>query len=472
MAALMTTSCAAACARLTLAASRTTAFHASLSDSHSAQRVGVTVLRVTLLVLALCWIQVAVADERFALHGQFTYVAQETNDFRAPYRGANSLSPGIGRATSDLTLYLGAHLWSGAEFWANPELDQGFGLDNTLGMAGFPSGEAYKVGKVDPYFRLPRAFIRQTIAIGGDLQAVDSAANQLAGRRPADRWVITLGKFGVTDVFDTNQYAHDPRMDFLNWSALDAGSFDYAADAWGYTAGASVERYKGPWALRAGLFDLSDVPNSEHLDPGFHQFQIVGEVEHRHVLAGREGKAALTWFTSRGRMGLLDAAVRAAQASGTLVDIASVRHFRSRTGLSLNLEQTLTDSTALFVRAGRSGGDVEAYEFTDIDRSVELGFSARGAQWGRPADTLGVVGIVNGISAARQRYLDAGGLGILVGDGRLPQPGTEQVIEAYYSIAIVKGVFLSADYQHASHPAYNEDRGPVTILGVRLHAQF
>jgi hypothetical protein len=50
--------------------------------------------------------------------------------------------------------------------WVNPEIDQGFGLSNTLGLAGFPSGEAYKVGADDPYMRLPRFFIRQTIDFG------------------------------------------------------------------------------------------------------------------------------------------------------------------------------------------------------------------------------------------------------------------------------------------------------------------
>src|SRR5271170_4682504 len=76
-------------------------------------------------------------DERFAVHGQATYVEQDTDNFRAPYRGRNSLSPDMGRETSDLTLYLGACLWHGAEVWISPELDQGFGLDDTLGLAAF-----------------------------------------------------------------------------------------------------------------------------------------------------------------------------------------------------------------------------------------------------------------------------------------------------------------------------------------------
>ncbi len=146
-------------------------------------------------------------------------------------------------------------------------------------------------------------------------QPVEPQANWLGGKQSADRVVIWLGKFGVVDVFDTNQYAHDPRADFLNWGAIDAGSFDYAADAWGYTVGAAVEWYQGAWTYRAGVFDLSNVPNSAHLEPGLHEFQTDVEIEHRHEIAGRPGRLLLTVFDSRGRMGLLDEAVQVAQSS-------------------------------------------------------------------------------------------------------------------------------------------------------------
>src|ERR1700678_2354943 len=244
-------------------------------------------------------------EERFALHGQFTYVEQATDSFRAPYAGPNSLSPNQGRETTDLTLYAGARLWPGAEIWINPEIDQGFGLDNTLGAAGFPSGEAYKIGKNRPYLRLQRLFMRETLDLEGDRQAVAADINQLAGDRSANRWVFTVGKFSVIDIFDSNQYAHDPRNDFLNWAAVDAGSFDYAADAWGYTVGAAAEWYQGAWTLRTGVFDLSNVPNSAHLDPGGHEFQIIVESEHRHEIGERPGKLMVTIFDSRGRMGRL-----------------------------------------------------------------------------------------------------------------------------------------------------------------------
>ena len=122
----------------------------------------------------------ASSQPRFALYGQATYTEQETSGFRAPYSGANSLSPGAASETVDATLYLGARLWRGAEFWVNPEADQGFGLDDTLGLAGFSSGEAYKVGKNAPYFRLQRAFIRQTLNFSGETSTAEAGPNQFA----------------------------------------------------------------------------------------------------------------------------------------------------------------------------------------------------------------------------------------------------------------------------------------------------
>jgi len=144
--------------------------------------------------------------ERFSLHGQFTYVNQYAFPFRAPYGGENSLNTNAGRETSDVTMFAGVRRWQGAELWFNPEIDQGFGLAGTVGIAGFPSGEAYKIGASVPYARLPRMFVRQTIDLGGDTQKLESSINQFAGLQTSDRLVITVGKFGVPDVFDANKY--------------------------------------------------------------------------------------------------------------------------------------------------------------------------------------------------------------------------------------------------------------------------
>jgi high affinity Mn2+ porin len=412
------------------------------------------------------------APPRFAIHAQATYVEQETSDFNAPYRGTNSLTPDSGRETVDATLYFGVRLWTGAEAWIDPEIDQGFGLDNTLGLAGFSSAEAYKIGSHHPYLRWQRMLVRQVINLGGESQQLDTAANQFAATRSADRWVFTLGKFSVTDIFEVNQYAHDPRADFLNWTAIDAGSFDYAADPWGYTLGAAAERYLGVWTLRAGLFDLSSIPNSKQLAPWFSEFQLDGELERRHELFGHPGKVLLTCFESFGRMGLLDQALQLAQATDTTPNTALVRRWRTRVGADISLEQELTEDLGLFARLGKAAGNVETYEFTDVDRSVSTGLSLKGALWRRRDDTLGMAAIMNGISGVREAYLNAGGLGLLIGDGRLPHPGPEKIGESYYSIAVWRALDVTLDYQFVANPAYNRDRGPVSIYAVRVHAQF
>ena len=412
------------------------------------------------------------APEPFAVHGQLTYVEQESSAFNAPYRGPNSLSPDEGRETFDVTLYVGARLWPGAEGWLNTDVDQGFGLDDTLGVAGFPSGEAYKVGKKEPYLRLPRLFVRQTWDHGEASEAVEAAQNQLGGTRSPDRLVATIGKFGVGDVFDTNQYAHDPRGDFLNWGALDAASFDYAADAWGYTVGATLEWYQGRWTVRGGVFDLSVIPNSPHLDPGAHEFQMIGELERRHEFAGQPGRVLVTAFDSRGEMALLEDAITLADATGRPVDVVPVRRYRSRTGIHVSLEQQVSEELGVFGRVGGASGNVEAYEFTDVDRAVSAGLSLKGVRWGRADDTVALALLVNEASAIRRQFLGAGGLGILVGDGQLPHSGPEQILETYYNVAATAFAHVTVDYQHIVNPGYNRDRGPVSVVALRLHAQF
>jgi len=414
----------------------------------------------------------ALETDRFAFHAQATYLQQYDPSFRAPYKGPNSLDPNISRQTSDLTAFAGIRLWQGAEAWVNPELDQGFGLSGSLGAAGFPSGEAYKVGADYPYVRLHRAFLRQTIDLGGDtVEHLDAGLNQFSGTRTSDRLVFTVGKFGVVDIFDTNQYAHDPRGDFMNWSIVDTGSFDYAADAWGYSVGAAAEWYQGQWTFRGGLFDLSIAPNQTGLDSRFEQFQWVGEIERRYSIWNQPGKIAVTGFLTRGGMGSFEDAIQLAALTGGPADIAAVRKYQGRGGISMNLEQQLMPNVGLFMRAGFADGHKEPYEFTDIDRTVAGGLSISGKLWQRDNDVFGIAGVVNGISNVHQAFLNAGGLGILVGDGMLPHPGNEQILETYYSFPIFASR-VTFDYQLIVNPAYNRDRGPVSVLGVRLHTQY
>jgi high affinity Mn2+ porin len=320
---------------------------------------------------------------------------------------------------------------------------------------------------------MPRVFLRQTIALGGETSAVAAAANQLAGTQAADRIVLTAGKFSVVDVFDTNKYAHDARNDFLNWSLIDTGSFDYAADAWGYSYGAALEWYQDWWTIRAGVFNLSKVPNGKALDTRlFDQYQYVQELEERHDLFGQPGKLKILGYLSHGRMGRYEDATAIALATGQPADIAGVRKLRTKGGVVLNLEQQISDELGLFGRAGWTQGDFEAYEFTDINHTAAVGLALAGNQWQRPDDTVGLAIVINDASTPAKRFLAAGGLGILVGDGRLLHSGPERIVEAYYSLAVRRSVKLTLDYQFINNPAYNRDRGPVSVLGVRAHAEF
>ena len=212
---------------------------------------------------------------------------------------------------------------------------------------------------------------------------------------------------------------------------IDAGSFDYAADAWGYTVGSAAEWYVGPWAWRAGVFDLSDVPNSTRLEPGFDEYQVDLEAEHRHELFGQPGKIDVTMFESRGRMALLQDAIAYGEVIGLPPQVAPVRRYRKRDGISLNLEQQLTANVGIFARLGDAGGNVETYEFTDIDYTASAGVSVSGGSWDRPDDTVALATVVNGISRDFQQYLAAGGVGVLVGDGQLPHAGREHILETY-----------------------------------------
>jgi high affinity Mn2+ porin len=428
---------------------------------------GITLLAALLLATA------ARAADDWSLHGQATLVWQFQPQFHAAFTGPNSLKPDAnGRETFDATLYAGLRVWDGGEIYVNPEIDQGFGLSDTLGVAGFPSGEAYKVGKDAPYVRLQRLFFRQTFDLGGDTIDVADAPNQVAGSHTADTLVLTGGKLSAGDVFDANSLAHDPRGDFLNWSLIDTGTFDYAADAWGYTYGMTAEWTQGWWTLRAGLFDLSRVPNTTQLVRGFGQYEVVTEGEARTKVFGHDGSVKLLGFLNRGRMGSYNDAVALGMATHTTPDMALVRKPSDRAGFAMNAVQGLTDNLSAFLRAGLNDGSKEAFEFTEINRTMALGLALKGTDWGRPDDTVAIAGVDNGLSKSARAYFAAGGLGILIGDGGLVHSGDEAILESYYSAAATKWLSVSLDYQFIDHPAYNADRGPVSVLGLRLHAAY
>ncbi len=425
----------------------------------------------------------AIANDRIQFHGQTTLTWQGYHLGRSPYQGANSLERGTqGREIGDANLIVGLRPWEGAELWFGPGVDQGFGIANSRGAAGYPNGEAFKLGATYPYARVDRLFLRQTFALGGAALDPEADMFHFAGSTTEDRVVLTAGHFSVADIFDTNRYANNPKTDFLNWTLINTGSFDYASDAWGYTYGGAAEWYGGNWALRGGLFDMSATPTGAGTngaagygsDPNFRNFEWVAEIERRHVLWGEPGGVKVTGFLIRGTQGKFRDALNRVQATGLDANaaLAASRHYRSAPGASLNLEQQVSDTVGVFARAGLADGAIEPWDFTDVDRSVSGGVSLNGKRWGRPDDTIGVGAVLNAITSVHQQWLNAGGTGILVGDGRLPKYKPEKIIETYYSFAVTRAMKLTADYQFIVDPAYNAQRGPVSVFGGRVHAEF
>src|SRR5215831_8811419 len=160
------------------------------------------------------------------------------------------------------------------------------------------------------------------------------------------------------------------------------------------------------------------------------------------------------------------------EATGMTPSTGDVRSFRTKDGWGLNLEQQIAPDFGVFARASVSQGTVEEVDFTDINQSISGGLSLTGSRWGRPDDTVGLAGAINRISHQGKLYLAAGGLGGIIGDGRLPNAGPEQILETYYRVALFSFAHAAFHYQFINHPAYNRDRGPVSIFGLQLHLQF
>ncbi len=409
-------------------------------------------------------------SDRWEIHGQTTYIQQGYPAFRARYSGPNSLTPAAqSQQTWSNSLFLNARLWDGGEVYYNPELLQGFGLNDTVGAGGFPSGEAQKSNFPYPHYNTSRLFLRQTFGFGGEQEELASAPNQLAGKADVSRLTLQLGKFAATDVFDGNAYAKDTRKDFMNWALWAPGAFDYAADRLGLTYGATAELNQKQWALRGGYFMMGAESNSNSFDTHIPQRgQYVIELETRYSLFSQPGKIrTIGWLSSA-----FSGSYRDTLANPALnLDIAQTRQGRLKYGYVVNLEQALADDIGLFGRWSWNDGKTEIMSFTDIDASLSFGTSIKGARWGRPDDVIGLGGAINALSRDHRDFIAAGGLGVLIGDGQLNYR-KERILEAYYAYAINKQVTLTADYQLITNPAYNADRGPVSIFSGRLHGEF
>ncbi|KAB1072559.1 outer membrane beta-barrel protein [Methylobacterium soli] len=415
---------------------------------------------------------------RFSLHGQTTLIAQGVPGFRSPYRGEQSLVPGQTQQTTTATAFLGFKLLEGTELYYNPEFSQGFGLSGTTGVAGFVNGEAQKAGAAFPRLRSNRYFVRQTFGLGGEIEDVPDGPNQVATRRDIERITVIAGKFALGDFFDGNKYAHDPRVDFFNWSLWASSAWDFPANLPGFTQGVVAEYNRKEFAIRAAYTQVPKQPSSDVLDPRVFDragFNIEFEGRYRMPELDRPGVLRLGFFSNVGNVADFREVAALTQAGvfeDAVTATALTRRPRRKTGFYANLEQELTDDLGMFARASFNDGRNESLSFTDIDRSFSGGFSLKGTAWGRPNDTVGVGAAVNGITRAHQAFFDVGGLGLLIGDGRLTRYAPESAFEAFYAVSLTKAMTVTFDYQHVENPAYNQDRGPADFFAARLHVDF
>jgi high affinity Mn2+ porin len=414
-----------------------------------------------------------VLSNNWNVHGQFTFIEQGYPAFRSPYEGTNSLS-GAGQAknTVSATAFIGLRPWDGTEIYVNPELMQGFGLSDTLGVAGFPNGEAQKSEFPIPRFNIARVFLRQTLGLGGEQETIEDGPNRLAGKQDISRVSFTVGKLAVTDFFDGNTYAHDPRADFINWNMYCCGSYDWTMDRISYIWGAFAELNQKYWAVRAGYFLVPVVSNDNRYDGHVpDRGEYIGEFEWRYSLFAQPGKLRLVGWANVANAGSYSQAVALPITSRNYPDITLTRRVRTNYGFVVNAEQAISNDVGIFSRVSWDAGQTEKIGWTDCDASVSLGAVLKGTAWGRPDDKVGLAGVFEGLSPEARAYFAAGGLGILIGDGRLNYR-REQVVEAYYAYGLNKWSTLTFDYQFIVNPGYNADRGPVSIYAARLHAEF
>lgn len=424
--------------------------------------------------------QAADADfEETTARFQTTWNWQKHPAFRESYSGANSLTAAADKMyTFTTTAFLGFRSWQGGEIYLNPEVSQGVPFSgNLVGLGGFTNGEITRAAGTNPTLYRQRLFLRQTWNNGGGTEKVESDLNQMAGVVDKNRFVLTVGNFSTLDVFDPNAYAKDPRTQFMNWSNWTYAAYDYAADARGFGWGFAAEWYQDDWVLRFGRMSGPQEPNMLPVDLalGKHYGDQI-EVEHAHELFGRPGKIRVLGWRNRARLASYQDALAWFDAhpgrySGPDALYAVRGDEKIKYGYGVNVEQELSADIGFFLRAMNTDGRTETEAFTEVDGSLSSGLMIKGARWGRTEDVVGVALARNTLSRDRRRFLEAGGISFFIGDGAL-RYRPETIFEGYYSLALGKHVWMTADWQRIQDPAYNADRGPVNVYALRLHAEY
>jgi len=438
-----------------------------------------------------------VKEQNFNFHAQTTFIMQGDPGFPAQYSGPNSLNS-VGERQSTITadLFMGLRLWRGGEVHADFLMWEGYGLSQTFGIEDFPNGDAYKAATTFPDFMAAHLFVRQTIGLGGEQEDVPDGPMTLAGKQDISRLTFTVGRLSPTDMFENNTYAHDPHTQFMNWATNTNVTWDYASDQVGYTTGIAVELNQPNWAVRYGFFQMPGVQNGFTADdriflwPGdggggsfFQYWGMAAELERRWKIDDHPGAIRFLTWLNEANMANYQVATALLRASppppggnaGTGADVPPAsRALRNKHGLGLNWEQEVVKNVGMFSRVGWNDGHEEAWTYTEVNWSASLGVSIKGPLRNVPKrqdDTFGLAGIVSGASHDQQEFLEAGGLGILDGDGALSY-SPEKVLETYYNFQLDKSFSLMLDYQFVADPAFNSARGPVSIFGARIHWEY
>lgn len=425
---------------------------------------------VLLLLIAFTQFSLFSQNKNWSIHFQKTVIPQHKPKINAPYSGENSLVDTSETQTSlTTTIFLGRRLWKGAAIFYNPELAGGSGLSQARGIAGFTNGECFRIGDPAPAIYTARLFLRQDFALKDSKNEVEEdAANSIGGERPTNRFTIALGKFSMADFFDNNSYAHDPRTQFMNWSLMSNGAWDYPANTRGYTWNIVMEYVRERWAIRAASSLVPTTANGQILNWNWANNQSnTLEWEQSTNFFGHQGKfRALAYYTVT-YMGSYAEAIRMPNP-----DIMATRlNGRTKYGLGINYEQELSPESGMFFRASWNDGKNETWAFTEIDHAISGGY-VKDNLFGRKQDRFNIGFALNGISNLHRQYLAQGGYGFIIGDGKLPNYGLETIFEINYSAKITDWLTVTPDYQFVLNPAYNKDRGPVHALALRVHTEF
>jgi carbohydrate-selective porin OprB len=410
---------------------------------------------------------------------------QADGPFHSPYQGTNSF---IGRGeykTSLLgTLYLAAQVRrdpkTETDALFNLESAGGRGLSEALGLAGFTNLDVVRNPNLGPVPYMARAQLHQTIGFTDTLIDSPRTPFSLATQVPERRLEFYVGKMSLPDYFDINSIGSDSHLQFMNWTVDNNGAWDYAADTRGYTYAAVAEYDDKIWSARYAVALMPTVANG--IDLVWNLRQASGqnmEFELRKSLLGnllpsdRKGVVRVLSYVNHAHMGLYRDANKAFLAGeGTRPIIQNVETYGAvKYGFCLNVEQELTENIRVFGRFGWNEGQHESFAYTEDDQTFEFGGDYSGRAWSRPNDKLGVTFVTNAIKADHQAYLKLGGLGFLLGDGKLNY-AREDILESYYNLHAWRGLYYALDLQYINHPGYNQDRGPVLVESVRMHVDF